>query len=281
MKGTALVLGRTWTADEVSYLREHYTKDGGEACGRAIGRTAKAVWVKAHALGICVEKWWTGADDERLRKLWGEISLRQIAETFGRAQTAIHQRAQKLGLGVGAPPGFEHITAAAKRTGFEVPTLRGILAWAADAGVTDKRRPVERLPYSPRSPRAKQWRRHIVDSFDVDEAVAAWMETETMEEAGRARGVSPETVRLTLRRFGDGVSSNPGKKKHWRVQSRLIDDAFKRKAATETLGQVAARVGISRDALARKLRPLGIPGTELRPWRVRPGDVDAALGRSA
>ncbi len=41
---------------------------------------------------------WTGADDDRLRALWGVEPLARLAPSFARSQACVHNRARKLGL---------------------------------------------------------------------------------------------------------------------------------------------------------------------------------------
>ena len=220
--------GRQWTADEERILREHYA-DGVSAVAARIGRSRHAVCVRASRLGISIEKHWTAEDDDRLVKFWGERSIRGIAMAFGRTQVAIKRRAQVLGLHLRTPEGFETISAAAIRVGFRRETLRRILAWAESRKIVGDGKPVERLAWSPRHNPKSRYRQHVVESFEVDEAVAAWMDAETPEFVARARGCSPERVRRVLR--DAGVTRPPMiKGAQWRIPSKVVAEAFAREA---------------------------------------------------
>lgn len=209
---------------------------------------------------------WTTAEDRRLRNLWGSASLYRVAATLGRTALTVHWRARKLGLVCGVPEGHEYLTHAAKRTGFSVSQLRRILR-AADVSICCT---------ISRPTRAKR-RFHYVDPLDVDDAVAAWATTETVEAAARARGLVGETLRQALIRAG---LEAPARKRYWRVPSETIDRVVAEEQAKLSVRAHAARLGIHRETLAKRLRAAGVLGAEKRPGNeVRlPNDVvDAAL----
>lgn len=41
-----------WQPRELRFLREHYQAEGAQWCAQALGRTVKAVYTKANALGL-------------------------------------------------------------------------------------------------------------------------------------------------------------------------------------------------------------------------------------
>lgn len=192
---------------------------------------------------------WTIRDDSRLRLLWG-APLRHVAAEIGRTPLATYWRARKLGLACGAPRGMEYLTAAAKRTGYDVVQLRAILH---AAGVRPQRTPA----------RPVQAARHfnVVDPADVDDAVATWCRQETTEEAAARLGLSAETLRRLLIEAGERPPRR--KKSRWRVDSALVDRLvaeYRERVSVPTVRQHAARLGIDRTTLAKQLRLAGVLG---------------------
>lgn len=123
---------KSWSADEDRVLRHAYADGGIEAAQAALPeRSACAIYRRAERLGISRRRRWTEADDQRLRKFWdGELSLREIAKRLQRTEATTYWRAQKLGLPLGCPDGWEYLTHAAQRTGYATKQLRPILYWA-------------------------------------------------------------------------------------------------------------------------------------------------------
>ena len=228
-----------WTPRQVAILRSRYGKVDTHTVARLTKHTVKAVLCKAHRLGVSKGRLWTDADDKTLTMLWDDISIRGLATKFSRSTYAVYQRAKKLGLSLGAPSGWEFLSAAKVRTGFHLGTLRMIIAWAVANGVIDQRdqaiRDAMQVPkpkdYWRKGPR---FRRQIVDALLLDEAIAAWMDSETLEAASRRFGVCGDTVRRTLRDFGVELPKASGRSRpHLRLPSKTIDAAMKARAARE------------------------------------------------
>lgn len=158
---------------------------------------------------------WSGHDDQMLRDLWGSYSITWLARKFGRTYTAIFWRARHLDLQLGCPPGSEYLTAAARRTGYEVQSLRRILA-AAGVG----------LHVAHAKKRTRRRPRHYVDRYEVDWAVAAWMETETLNQAAKRHGMNPATLRrwlLAAIAGGASIPPPPEKGLRWQVPGKAVD----------------------------------------------------------
>lgn len=161
---------------------------------------------------------WTPLEENRLRLFWGARSVPDIAETLGRSAFAVYQRAELLGLGLGCPRGYEYLTAAARRTGFEVARLRLILG---EAGFKIRGAMV----------RGGATVRYYVDPEKVDAAVASWLATETLAGAARRLGMWPDTLERRLLASGVPLPPKPPGKRHWRIPSEAIEQALSGKLA--------------------------------------------------
>lgn len=209
---------RPWSRRERDALRARYLTDGPVVLARVLHRTRGAVMHEAERARVLRRRRWTAAVDRALVMLWGEFTVTRIARKLSRTPLTVYFRARKLELRCGAPQGFEYLSHAARRVGFDAVTLRRILRWA---GVG--------LRQAMSRPDATGRRRHFfVDPFDVDHAIEAWHATETVQGAARRLGMCDETLRkwlLDARRDGDdGVPEKPsGAKQHWRVPSTAIE----------------------------------------------------------
>lgn len=209
------VVGYLWTRADDATLRRAYAAGGIYAALEALpGRTRGAIYHRANRLCLTRRRRWTRRDDLRLTDLWHEgLPLSTIARELGRSKLTTYWRAQQIGLGLGCPPGFEYLAGAARRTGFATRTLRRILA-AAGVRV---RRAVTRGNGGGRP-------HHIVVPEDVDDAVAAWLDSEPLECAARRLGMT--SAALAWRLAAVGVE-RPGRvgKAHWRVRTEDVERA--------------------------------------------------------
>jgi hypothetical protein len=226
---------------------------------------------------------WTGRDLDMLRNNWGDVTPRELARLLGRSEFAVFLRAVKLGLRAGCPPGFEYLTEAARRTGYDdTSPLRSVLRWA---GVKIRR------SFARPNAKAHNRPRHIVDSYDVDVAIARWHTTETTTAAARRYDTDCMTLRRLLRRAvaaGVEMPREPkGYNQHWRVPSDIIDRVVAEHRQTETLNQASRRVGVHHNTLTSWLRAAGVELPRVKPWRLSIATVDAvvaervAMGRRA
>jgi hypothetical protein len=134
---------------------------------------------------------WSAVDDDRLRSLWREKTLEQLAELLGRTPCAIYRRASRFGL-PSRSQGFVSLAAAAIETGYDPRSLRRILR---EAGVAMVRRTSFRTR---RNGRAQL----LVDRFAARWAVEARGATETVGSAARRRGICIATMHSWLRAAG-------------------------------------------------------------------------------
>ncbi len=227
--GGALAGCVPWTSREDAIFSAAYSQGGISAAAAALpNRSENAIKHRAGRLGLQRRRRWTAADDQTLRDGW-ELGWRVsiIAKHLGRTKAATYKRAQDIGLPLGVPDGWEHLSAAAERTGYATQQLRRILRWAG----VHMRNALSR-PCRSRSGR-RQW---IVEPEVVDEAVARWHATEPVTTAARRVGVGDELLRGRLLRLG---LRRPGGKQHLRVTQVQVAAAL----ALGRRGMPEARVG--------------------------------------
>jgi len=213
------------------------------------------------------DRHWTAAEDGRLRMLWGEASVSEIAKRMDRTQVAIYWRAGKLGLPRGLQPGMEYMRQAATRTGFDAITLEGLLRWAGVDIVRTMSRPI----------RGAAHRMRAVDTVDVDDAIERWMACEIVNHAARRHGLNFDMLARWLEESGEEMPQRPRGKRWWRVPTDVIDRVVAKRRGVETIMQAARRVGVSRDLLSRLLKAAGVPRGTAHYWRVSPADVDRVV----
>lgn len=194
---------------------------------------------------------WTEREDNVIRMHWGIRPATQIASEIDRAPKAVYRRGTELGLGAGAPQGFEYESHAAARAGYARGTFRRILQWA-----NVHIRPAASLPGSVGHDK-------IVEPQDVDRAVAAWCACEDLEQAAARHGYSPCTIRLWLQEAASrGEIELPARarRKRWRIARSVIDAVVAQHAerrTRETGRDAAARVGVSWNTLRAWLAEAG------------------------
>lgn len=266
---------KAWASREDAYLRDRYVADGAITCGRALGRSFGSVTRRAQRLGVIRVRRWSEKDDARLRILWGTRRLEDVAAALGRSTDSVYWRAKACGLGVGCPQGFEYLSTAAERTGYAVAQLRRILNWA-HVHVT---RATTRPGRQTRTDHV-HW---VIEPADVDEAVAAWHRTETLEGASACRGLCSTVVSRLLRaaaaRGDTRVPPRPRFRRHWRLPTELVDELVAEmraeKARRESVKAAAARVGVTSATLAGWLAAAGV--TYSRVGGVDPAEVDRVV----
>jgi hypothetical protein len=209
------VLGTPWTPAEDSTLHAVYARRGiYAACDALPARSRQAILRRARRLKIDRRRRWTKRDDARLSDLWHEgSSLRLMSRELGRTVRTIYWRAQKIGLVLGCPPGWEYLSEAARRTGFATQTMRLVLAFAG----VPLRRAVTKGTGGQRPP-------HIVEPEAVDDAVAAWMDSEPLHAAARRLGLTDGALQWRLEALGIERPEGLGRA-HWRVRSADVEEA--------------------------------------------------------
>lgn len=210
-----------WTPAEDDVLRRTYPA-GSEAAAKALPRRSRvAIYGRAQDLGLSLRRRWTRSDDAQLRDLWDlGMQVRAIATRLGRTALTVYWRAQKLGLPLGCPDGWEYLTAAAERTGYATKQLRPILAWA---GVS-----LRRALARPNKKVARAC--HFVDPLEVDAAIAKWTASEPVHTAAARLGICAGTLERWLERAGFPCQRRAFRC-HWRVTEEQIAKALEARAA--------------------------------------------------
>jgi hypothetical protein len=276
---------RPWTKAEVCLLRERYATEGAKAIALELGRTWRSVTMRAKRLQLVHVRRWTWKDDDQLRIDWGIHPMEHIAKTLNRTTYGVYCRAQALGLGVGCPQGFEYLSAASRRTGYAVSSLRRILSWAHV--------PIRRAYAKPDRPpsRCPNW---IVEPIAVDDAVAEWHQTEPLDCAAERHGVAytvlirllgdaamncdQRVCSLVLNRFPNGAANRSTdapprrSRRHWRIPSALADEFLSAYKRREIVFYAARRVGVTPQTLALWLRAAGVRFSRCK--GVDPAEVD-------
>lgn len=261
--------GNPWSAAEIAFLREHYVKLGAHRSAEKLGRSLASVMHKAGRIGLSTHRRWTADDDQELAALWGTMQLGHIAKAIGRTKATTYWRARKLGLKCGATRGLEYLTAAAERTGYCTTQLRAILKCAGVKPLATASRPTKARRHY-----------HMVDPFDVDEAVSRWLKTEPIESAARRHGIAGETLHRWLLEAGVPVrpvlAASGREKPHRRVESSVIDRVVATRTKLRSLSSEARRAGVDRSTLREWLVAAGVPRAR-RNWFVDPADVDRVV----
>lgn len=270
---------KPWTPTDDAKLAEAYSKYGTLGAVRALPkRTRAAILHRAQRIGVKRRRRWMAEDDQHLTSLWGTASLGWIARHLKRTAITTYWRAQKLGLPLGCPQGYEYLRHAATRTGFGTKTLREVLK---AKGV--------RIWLSMARPNAGKHRFHVVEPMDVDDAVAVWSDAEVVNCAAKARGLAGETLRdwlVSARTRGVEMPEPPKiKKGRWRVPSSVIDEVVAWQQARESLAAASDRTGVGRALLRRWVVEAGVPTGRARPWLLEKAAVDRVvaerLGKAA
>lgn len=248
---------RPWTPIENETLRARYVSDGPANLAASLGRSWSSITKRAARLGIHRRARWTAAEDATLRMLWGDVGVRAVARRLKRTPLTVYWRAQKLGLSLGVPRGLEYVSHAAARTGFPLASLWMILRWAGVSAPVAMSRPAKRPRHT-----------HVVDPFDVDDAIAKWLATETLAAGAERVGVAAETLERWLRASGLAVPEKPLGKRRWRIPTETIDAAVATRSGKETLRAAATRLGVHNGTLRYWALRAGLPRPAGRLWLV-------------
>ena len=163
---------------------------------------------------------WTPAEDQIIRQAWGERSVRAITDSLpGRAWRSIVRRAIALGFET-IPPGFVHLSEAARRIGYARATL---LKLCRAASVPMMRwHGAKRNKGRTRGGRICRWL--LVDLTEATIAVEAALahDGETVYAGALRRGVKPSALRSRL--LSQGAFSVGKRGVRVLIPSALLDE---------------------------------------------------------
>lgn len=259
-----------WTPEQDAVLRDLYPSQGRHAVAAATGKSWRAVCERARRLKVRCKPQWTAAEDRKLSMLWGELPLAKVAKEMSRTPLSCYQRAKIIGLKRGVLEGMESVRAAAKRTGFDWATLVRILR---AHGV----RPQRTMSLDTKK---GLFRRVAVDPMDVDEAIEAWNATELVTQAAQRRDLDHDTLGRWLEASGIEMPPRPGKFRHWRVPTEIIDRVVAQRRGRETVTAAARRLGIDRFLLSKMLKTAGVPRGDGHYWRVESTVIDRVVAEA-
>lgn len=182
-----------WTAQEEETLRCYYARAGAKRVAAMLGRSERAIFKRAQVLGVISRPIWTVAEDNILRREWGEVGPRSLREKLpGRKWSAIVWRAKDLGL-PSPKQGRVALSVAARAAGFSHYLMLNILE---TEGVR-----VERYAGGLHAQHRREQHR-VVDPDEARAAVERWLRRETVAQAATRIGVGRAAMRAILIRTG-------------------------------------------------------------------------------
>jgi len=115
-----------WSICELQYLIDHYKAHGPTAVAKAMGRDVNSVSGMAGVLGIRRDREPEYNEDEVnfLRKNWGKMTVKAIAQKLGRSVDSVEKKAKKFKLGPVYNPGYFNQSEIEKITGINHQTLK-------------------------------------------------------------------------------------------------------------------------------------------------------------
>lgn len=165
---------------------------------------------------------WSPAEDDVLRAHWGRKSGCELAKYLRRPLKTVYRRAARLGLSTS--PAWESLYRAALRTGYSIVGLQTVLRFSGVQWLERKR----------------GRRVLVVERAEVDRAIAAWLATETLSGAARARNLDSGVLRewlvqagVPIRRIGVGNGQ-------WRIERSVIDAVVAERQRVRAEGSEAA-----------------------------------------
>lgn len=91
---------RTWTNEHIAFLTENYGKMSIAEIAEHLGKTACATKTKALNIGLRTgrNKFWSGEENEYLRKYYPTTFMKDMCEYLGRSEKSIYMQAKLLGI---------------------------------------------------------------------------------------------------------------------------------------------------------------------------------------
>lgn len=237
---------RLWSDADEARLRDAFARGGLKAAYAEFpDKGERGLHRKLTRMGLAGRSQVSRQDAETIGKMWGVIPLREIARSMGRGEGHVLNVIKfRLGLKVAVPPGWEYLTAAAARAGYDAKSFRAVLAYS--------RVPVCKAANAP-GPRSL---RAIVETSGVDAAVAAWVGLETLKDAAERHGMFDGRLRKWMTEAG---YEPPAPSVRWRLPAAAFDGVVKDRLENfEPFRAAAARLGVSEPTLRRWLADAGV-----------------------
>lgn len=206
---------RYWTAEQDRLLRSMYLQQDIGEIEHATGKSRFAIYCRAKRLDIVQPQAWSNDHLLLIEVKWGVWTIKRLAAELGRTPGAVHYKAYELGLELGCPDGYAYVKQAADHFGYSTDAFTNILRWAKVPRRESLARPVK--------PTRAPWR--IVNMELAAKAVDAWLKTEAVKPAARARGISHGRIYRILARYGQDLPRRPRHGKKWNIPSVVIDAA--------------------------------------------------------
>lgn len=165
---------------------------------------------------------WSPAEDDALREHWGRKSGRELASYLRRPLQAVYRRAARLGLTTSSA--WESLYRAALRTGYSIVGLKTVLTFSGVQWIERKR----------------GRRVQVVERAEVDRAITAWLATETLSGAARARDLDAGVLRQWLVQAGAPIRRIGVGNGQWRIERSVIDAVVTERQRGRAEGSKAA-----------------------------------------
>ncbi len=96
---------KSWTKEEDSLIRKHYTRRGSRYTAELLGRSITSVQHRALKLGVPGHgvRPWSTKEDLYLRKYYGKLTAIEIARILRRSEQSVRGHIHQLGLGTYRP----------------------------------------------------------------------------------------------------------------------------------------------------------------------------------
>lgn|GEM_PF-861054 len=238
-------LGARWTCEEEAELRRCYPLYGSHYAARLLGRSRKAVSIRALRIGIAgPSRVWTKKQIAVLKQKFGKMSREELARELGRSVSSMEVKARALGLARKPRPWSEKESEQLRALYRKVPVaeIGHRLGRTAGSVIGEVRRLglARSLP-----PVTKAMQRTIMRKVGHV----------SMREIAAELGIGVHRV-ITIAK----ANGYKAEGQWWRNEFRPEEDAFIRKHyATMPIADIARHLGRLRIVIVKHARALGLP----------------------
>lgn len=220
--------GRSWSKEELEFLKKNYKRWGIAYCARKLKRTEGTTRWRANQLGLHVRTpQWSEQEVEILKAVWQHASYREMLHALkGRSYIALRKKATELKLGPRLQTMLSVREAADKvgvcrRQVLTILEFEGVKPVALNWGTTtvlpnDSAVGQFRLQSAVTKGRVLKFYEHQVLA-----AAKSYYSRETVEDAAARFGVYPDTLNRAARHF-----NIPKVSRKYRLKAKEWDDVF-------------------------------------------------------